>query len=97
MKNIIICIGFDQQILHSLDRASSYILTIKPTRCTNFLNLCFGIELYMFRTVFLSIIKSLVLYDIHHCRVYSTRLLMMDKKTCPNHVQFYSKKINFRN
>jgi len=32
----------------------------------------FGIELYMFRTGFLSI-------------------LMMDRKTCPKHVEFYSK------
>jgi hypothetical protein len=46
---------------HSGDRASWYILIIKPTRCTNFSNLIFGIGLYMFRTGFLSIIRSLVL------------------------------------
>ena len=34
------------------------ILVIKPTRCTNFSNLFFGIEFYMFRTVPLSIIRS---------------------------------------
>ena len=30
-----------------------------------FLNIIFGIELYMFRTGFLSIIGGLVLYDIY--------------------------------
>jgi len=39
----------------------SYVLITKPTRCTN-LKFIFGIELYMFRTVSLSIIKSLALY-----------------------------------
>ena len=43
----------------------------------------------MFRAGILSIIRSLVLYT--YCCVYSTRLLMMDKKTCPKHVEFYSK------
>ena len=35
---------------------------MKPTRCTNFSNLFFGIKLYIFRTVPLSIIKSFSLY-----------------------------------
>jgi len=39
----------------------SSILIIKPTRCINF-SFIFGIELYMFRTGFLSIIRSLSLY-----------------------------------
>ena len=39
----------------------SSILIIKPTRCTNY-SFIFGIELYMFRTGFLSIIRSLALY-----------------------------------
>jgi hypothetical protein len=30
-----------------------------------FLQFIFGLELYMFRTVFLSIIRSLVLYDVY--------------------------------
>ena len=30
-------------------------------------------------------------YNIYHCCVYSTRLLMMGQKTCPKHVEFYSK------
>jgi len=38
-------------VWHSEDRASYYILIAKPTRCTNFSNLIFGMELYMFRTV----------------------------------------------
>jgi len=39
------------------------ISTAKPTRCTNFSNsFYFGITLYMFRTVFPSIIKSSKLY-----------------------------------
>ena len=31
------------------------------------------------------------LYDIYHCCVYSEKLLMMDKRNCPKHVEFYSK------
>jgi len=44
----------------------------------------------MFRTGFLSIISSLALYaqhnlyDIYHCCMYSTRLLMMDRKPVRN-------------
>ena len=39
------------------------ISIVKPTRCTNFSNLFyFGITLYMFRTVFPSIIRSSRLY-----------------------------------
>jgi hypothetical protein len=44
----------------------SYILIIKGTRCSNFLNVFFfGIERYMFRTGFLSIVRSVVLCDIY--------------------------------
>jgi hypothetical protein len=60
-----------------------------------FLKFIFGIELYMFRTGFLSIIRSLVLYmqntavssqhnlyDIYLLLcVYTARLLMMDRET----------------
>ena len=36
---------------------------VKPTRCTNVSNLfCFGITLYMFRMVFLSVIRSSQVY-----------------------------------
>ena len=50
-------------LCHSEDRASWYILIIKPTRYTNFSNVfIFGMELYMFRKGFLHIIRSLVLY-----------------------------------
>ena len=91
---------------------------IKPTRCSNSSNLFFGIKLYMFRTVPLSIIRSFSLctqqwcmsyrlhlhlasrirtflpdparnlsanlYDIHHCCMYSEKLLMMDRGTVRN-------------
>jgi hypothetical protein len=56
-----------------------------------FLKFIFGIELYMLRTGFLSIIRSLVLYDIYLlvCLQYSTP--DDGQKTCPQHVEFYSK------
>jgi len=50
----------------------------------------FGIKLYMFRRVPLSIIRLLAsklsanLYDIYHCCVYSEKLLMMDRGTVRN-------------
>jgi len=31
------------------------------------------------------------LYDIYHCCVYSEKLLMMERRNCPKHVEFYSK------
>ena len=40
----------------------SQILIIKPSRCTDFSNLFFGIKLYMFRTVPQSIIRSFSRY-----------------------------------
>ena len=49
----------------------------------------------MFRTVPLSIIRSLVLY-IYHCCVYSEKLLMMDRGTLRNMLSFIQK-INLRN
>ena len=43
--------------------STSYlILIIKPTRCTNFSNFIFGLKLYMFRTVPLSIIRGFSLF-----------------------------------
>jgi len=44
-----------------------YFFVIKPTRCTNFTNY-FVMELYMFRTVHLSIIRSL--FTVHSTMVY---------------------------
>jgi len=58
----------------------------------SFLKFIFGMKLYIFRTVSLSIIiwsfslfrpdtaskLSANLYDIYHCCVYSEKLLMMD-------------------
>jgi len=60
----------DEQIFHQwvFDACQSFdscpetiLLIIKPTSCTNFWNL-FLEKLYRFRTGFLSIIRSLVLY-----------------------------------
>ena len=31
------------------------------------------------------------LYDIYHCCVYSEKLLMMEQRNCPKHVEFYYK------
>jgi len=45
----------------------------------------------MFRTVPLSIIRSVVLYDIYHCCVYSEKTPDNGQKNCPKHVEFYSK------
>jgi hypothetical protein len=61
-----------------------YILIIKPTRCTDFLEFYFGMKLYMFRTVPLSIIRSYSLYNhqwyrpyvIQVCRQRSSRIRM---------------------
>jgi hypothetical protein len=52
-----------KSVRNSSDKTETipYILTIKPTKCTNFWNFIFEIELYPFRTGFLSIIRSLVL------------------------------------
>ena len=53
---------YPKLICRSGDRASLQILKIKPTRCTNFSNLFFGIKLYKFRTVPLSITNRILLY-----------------------------------
>jgi len=46
------------------------VSTVKPTRCTNFSNLFhFVVALYMYRTVFPSIIRSPRLYIQHHLYV----------------------------
>ena len=45
----------------SFQSNTKFILIIKPTRCTNFSKFIFGIKLYMFRTVPLSII------GVFHC------------------------------
>jgi len=49
---------------------TTYISMVKPTRCTSFSNLLyFVVALYMFRTVFPSIIRSLRLYIQHQAYV----------------------------
>ena len=50
--------AINMYILRSGDRASWYILMIKPISCTNFSNLFLEINFYMFQTVPLSIIRS---------------------------------------
>jgi len=68
---------------------------VKSIRCTNVSNLFyFGMILYMFRTVFPSIIRSSRLYIqqqafvkqilLTACCMYSLELLMMDGKTVRN-------------
>jgi len=67
---------------------------VKPTRCNNVTNLFyFGMTLYMFRTVFPTIIRSSRLYIQQYLfdkclflyvQWYSLELLMMDRKTVRN-------------
>ena len=67
----------------------------KTNRRTNFSKFIFVRNLYKFRAVPLSIIRSSSLYirhwymssnlyDIHQCRMYSGELLMMDRVTARN-------------
>jgi hypothetical protein len=76
-------------------------LIIKPTRFTNFSNFIFGMKLYMFRTVPVSIIRSFSLYtqqwsmsanlyDIYHCCV-QWKTPDDGQKKCPKHVKFHPK------
>jgi len=58
---------FPKPICRSGDRVLWKILIIKPNRCTNFSNLFFWINLYMFRTVPLSITKSFFLLYTQQC------------------------------
>ena len=53
------------------------ILIIKPTICTNFSNLFFGIKLYMFWTVPLSIIRSFSLYTQQWYMSYKYKYAMI--------------------
>ena len=61
-------------IWRSWDRASWYISTVKPTRCTIFR--VYWISLYMFRTVFPSIIRSSRLYIQHQVYVIQVSWLL---------------------
>jgi hypothetical protein len=49
---------------------SDLFLIIKPTRWTDFSNLFFGMKLYMFRTVPLSMIRSVSVYTQQWCMSY---------------------------
>ena len=55
-----------------------------------FLKFIFGVKLYMFRTVSLSITWSLALYDIYHCCV-QWKTPDDGQRNCPKHVEVYSK------
>ena len=98
-RNMIICeiiVHLLVIIWRSVDRASWKILIIKPTRCTNFSHVFFGIKRYMFRTVPLSIIRSFSLYTRQWYTSYW--LLCVQWKTpddiqwnCPKQVEFYFK------
>jgi len=80
------------------------LLIIKPTRCTNFSNLFFGIKLYMFQTVPLSIIRSFSLYtkqwymsyrfagSLQWANLYDIyHCCVYRQRNCPKHVEFYPK------
>jgi len=62
-----------------------------------FLKFIFAIKLYMFRTVSLSIIRSLALYKQQWCMSYRFADDVQWKtpddgqRNCPKHVEFYSK------
>jgi len=62
-----------------------------------FLELIFGIKVYMFRTVPLSIIRSFSLYTQKTCMTHNIAVCAVKKtpddgqRTCPKHVEFYSK------
>jgi len=61
-ETIAVSFHLKQIRLCSRPRVAFKILVIKPTRCTDLSNLFFGIKLYMFQTVHLSIIRSFSLY-----------------------------------
>jgi len=65
------------RLWHSEDRASRYILIIQPRRCT-ISQLPVGIELYMFQTDLLSIIRSL---NTVFSAICHTEILKMGKIT----------------
>ena len=53
-----------------------------------FLKFIFGIKLYLFGTVPLSIIRRFSLYDVYHD---SEKPPDDGRRNCPKHVEFYSK------
>jgi hypothetical protein len=90
----------DHSIWRSCDRASWSVPIIEPTRCTNFSNIflewnstCFGQFLCPSSGVFhwttASCLQNCVTYTIAVCTV--KKLLMMDRGTVRNFVEFYSK------
>jgi hypothetical protein len=69
----------------------------KTNKMHKFLKFIFGMELYMFRTVSLSIIRSLALYIQHNlCDIYLLLCVQCytpddGQRNSPKHVEFYSK------
>jgi hypothetical protein len=78
---------------------SDTFLIIKPTKCTNFSKFIFGMKLYMFRTVRLSIIRSFPLYTQQMYVSYrfadslwaGSGWNSVPSWSCPKHVEFHSK------
>ena len=83
---------------------SIFFLTIEPTRCINFSKFYFGMKLYMFRTVPLSVIRSFPLYtqQCYMSYVFADSLRAGSGRTsmefqpswqrnCPKHADFHSK------
>ena len=67
--------SFTRRLDTAIRNTISHFSIVKPTRCTSFLNLFyFGVALYMFRTVFPAIIRSLRPYIQH--QVYVKQILL---------------------
>jgi len=78
----------------ALHRNTCIISIVKPTRCTNVYNLfSFGMTLYIFWTVFPSIISRsrLSIQQLACCCMDSLEFLMTDGKTVRNYVECHSK------
>jgi hypothetical protein len=80
------------QILHSCDRASWQILIIKKLDAL-ISQIYFGMKLYMFRTVPLSIITKAVYKPVWHITLLSVQSITPDdgQRNCPKHVEFHFK------
>jgi len=75
--------------LRAFNRASWQILTIKPTRCTNFWNLFWNKTLHALDSSFahhqeVFTVDIAMVYVVRVCCVYNEKLLMMDKGTVRN-------------
>ena len=69
-----------RDVLHANLNRSTNFFVIKPTRCTNF-TIFFGMNLYIFRTVRLSVIRSL--FTVHSAMIYVTHVCrQLSNRTC---------------